>query len=675
MAQDCDDSVVKNNNAGLADAVSGDWATTNFNGGGVGVEAFRVWMSGGPSTGITFYCDEELTRVVGSNYELITLAEEYEDRVMGRSLVSVKRRVDFPADALLDKPPTLLETSGQVFGGKSSFISYRPDDNVALNGEGDGSTADEKQRIALLHEYRGVDGSYVLTSASSITLQKWAGVLTPIEVVNRPEKTDVSHFPGVAPSAQRSAGVDFPEPARVVPARAVITGEEDVALLDGSTIVTRSRDAADPLTGVANAASVVAALLGKQAGGAFFQTSMWKLLLNPSQLPKHMLVDGDESNVRDISEVNSDPSAWKRVPKFFAINLNSYGSAKRYYLGRAIISITDEGGITFEDAWGSQILMAGGNIYLSAEHSIIRNAGTDNVDISGRDHSVLASRNMEVLADKGRATLGCATQLTLVGGQSGTGGIMIHSRGKGSGMLAQGGDAGPAYSGGLVMRSEGAVHVVGAAGVDVASVEGSVAVKSPQGMLVWSGELTSAFTPTGLWLSATNAANTALVLSPHGSAMPLLHVTQNLITYGFANTLTNDSAYYAYAGCPINSLRDAAYTYNGTSPSSPSRTAAPRPGYLTSDDYGVAAFRFSVPMAPWQTRLLTANSGNQMQLRCAWEVSGINNSQPSPGAEYWSYYGLKVAMPLYTKYTDNYTTYSELPPLQDGALSSMMRGI
>lgn len=663
----------KNFNPGIADTTSGDWAVSNFEGGGVSVEAYRIWVGGGPMNGLTFFVDEETTRISGLNFEAVTMAEEYEDKVMGRSLVSIRRRVDFPSDALSDNPPNLLEVSGQSYAGASSFKSVRPLDNPGqLKPDTESGLT---QRPALLFEYRGVDGTYLLNSASSITLQKWAGVLMPIEIIQESERemSTVKDFPGVIPGEEEGdeddddSGLEFPAPQKVIPERPVINGEEDLALLSGEAVLSRPRSETNPLQGVGNTPDIVAGIIGFQASRAFLNTRMWKLLTG--SLPEYM-------KDRPIDEVNGDPGMWKRVPKFFALNLNSYGSSKRFYLGRAMISLTDEGGILLQDAWGSQIVMSGGNIYVTAEHSVIRNAGRDNIDLSGRDHTLTAARHVDAYASGGRASLVAGTQLTLVGGNSGEHGVLIQSKGKGSSMLLNGDDSDIAASNsGVVIKSEGAVDVEGK-GIRLESDTGAVGIKTEAGLLVEAGDLSAALSSTGLWLcDPDNAEDNSVLLSPYGSAMPRLAVTNNLLIYGLSNTFEQQSANYAYGGNPVEALRkNIGNIAPDPIPAGPNSDIYP--GFLSSKNYGTdSASLYAIPEAAWATRLRTAASGTTLQLRCVWKMNAISGSYPSPGKQHWSAGGLWKMTPTYQDMGTNYSDQQPQVAMQEASLSGMLRGI
>lgn len=655
----------------VRDVVPGDWSVTNAQGGGVGVESYRVWIGGGPMVGITFFCDEQTTRIAGSGLELITMAEEYEDRLMGRSLVSIRRRVDFPSDALFDNPPNLLEVRGQTYAGQSSFQSYRPKDNPAQKN--DAAQWPDPQRFALIHEYRGVDGTYALTSAASLTLQKWVGVLMPIEVVSRPDAAPVTDFPGVVqPKEQPEDPNTFPAPEYTIPDRKVITGDKDLELISGEAIMSRNRSEASPLPGMTNAGNIIASIIGWQSARAFAKTDMWKLLTG--QMPKFMM---DGSRPREIDEINTDAGSWKRVPKFFAVNLNSYGASKRLYMGRAMISITDEGGIVLQDAWGSQIIMAGGNIYITAEHGIIRNAGKDNVDLSGRDHTMTAGRNTDIFASGGSATLSAGAQLSLIGGVSGDHGVLIHSKGTGSAMLMNGDtETYAAANGGIALRSEGGITADGKA-IRLKAAKGAVGIKSELGVLVEAGKLSSAFTPTGMWLSDTEGGtDRGVMLSPYGSYMPLLTVTVNLVTFGMSNMLTNSNSQYAvYKGAPTDTLRSSLNSLKVGS-TTPDAKEELYPGYLSSSDYGAETEAFKLPEPAWQTRIMTAGNANQMQKKYTWKINmSVNGQMPFPGKKYWESdkSGVK-SIANYVGYGENYDHEAEIA-VRDMPLQKMLRGL
>jgi len=679
---------VVNNNQGVADIVGGDWAISNYYGGGIGVEAFRVWMAAGPMNGITFFLDREMTRVAGTNYELITMAEEYEDIQMGRSLITTRRRVYTPSDSLFNNVPQLLEVEGQPYAGKTSFFSVRPKDNTALLAPATPPSGtpnpNDYVRSALIHEYRGIDGTYALTTAGALILQKWVGVLLPQEVVTQPTATEpVSDYPGYIkdnrPTPDINTEQKFETPTGDLKPREVITDAQDLALIsDQTTIWTNAADDKAILS-VGSTSDIIADIIGYQTTRAFLHSNMWKM--STTAKPRYLRKADGHTQWQD--PVNRDPGMWQRCPKFFTLNLNSYGQSKRYFIGRAMIAITPEGGIMLQDAWGSQINMSGGNIYLTAEHSVIRNSGRDSVDISGRDHSVVAGRHIEQFASGGRATLAASTQLNLVGGIDGSGGVLVESLGETSSPVLNGQTGEVAASdGGIVLNSRGNVSAIGKA-IRLSATKGAIFAKAEGPMLVKSGNMVTAISNTGLWLSdhggtvVDEGQGAVLVLNPHGSVIPSLRVPDTLFTGAVAqqaqrgiDTFLNTNPYVdlvaAYQGMDTNTVN----------PEVPAVSLKFSSAFLSTANYGADTSDFALPEAEWQRRLRQQNTDNQVANTYTWSLNFLFGSMPSPGSDLWGSKGFfKVASETTADKEYHLEATTELPDATPEALDGMLKGI
>lgn len=680
---------VLNNNQGLADVVGGDWAINNYYGGGLGVEAFRVWVSAGPMNGITFFLDREMTRVAGTNYELITMAEEYEDIQMARSLITTRRRVYTPGDSLFDNAPQLIEVEGQPYAGKTSFFSVRPKDNITqlTPAAGAPSNPNALPRTALIHEYRGIDGTYSLTAAGSIILQKWVGVLLPQEVVSTPTPEAVSNYPDYIkdnrPTPDINSEQKFPEPTANIEPRQVITDDQDLALIsDQTTIWSNARDD-QAIVSVASSSDIIAGIIGYQTTRAFLHSNMWSM----STTDKPRYLRKADGTTQWIDQVNRDPGMWQRVPKFFTLNLNSYGQSKRYFVGKAMIAITPEGGILLQDAWGSQINMSGGNIYLTAEHSVIRNSGRDSIDISGRDHSTVAGRHLEQFASGGRATLAASTQLNLVGGIDGSGGVLVESKGETSSPILNGQTGEVAASdGGIVLNSRGNVSAIGKA-VRLSATQGAIFAKAMGPMIVKSGNMVTAISNTGLWLSDDGGTNiepgddSVLVLNPHGSVIPSLRVPDVLFTAAVAQQAKTDGMYSSLK--LANPYIDLVNAYqnmdsNLVNPEVPVVSLKFSAAFLSSANYGVngSTGGFGLPEAEWQRRLRQQAQDNQTANTYVWNLNFLDGSMPSPGSDLWDSTGFfKVASENTADKEYHLEHPTELPDPTPAALSGMLKGI
>jgi hypothetical protein len=184
---------LKNYGNGNKDSVDGDWSQVNTFGGGVGVEAFRAWLHGGAMSAVECLFDDT-TRVVGKTLEVMTGGAWAYDRVVGQLAERVAGRSYYYADVLTEELDQVNELDGAAFNGSSEYLSSRQLDNLAPATENG-----DPQKYApptLFNEYRGIDGTYVLTSAASIVLQKYVGLPSVTRIPQAGTKVKASQLPG-----------------------------------------------------------------------------------------------------------------------------------------------------------------------------------------------------------------------------------------------------------------------------------------------------------------------------------------------------------------------------------------------------------------------------------------------------------------------------------------------
>lgn len=101
----------------------------------------------------------------------------------------------------------------------------------------------------------------------------------------------------------------------------------------------------------------------------------------------------------------------------------------KYYPGRAFVHWGDDGSITFQDAYGSSIVMSGGNIELCPRGDLIMRPGRSVVAMAPRDVVLNAGHNAEVTASEGDVRVKAEKNLHMLGGNAVTaGGVLIENR-------------------------------------------------------------------------------------------------------------------------------------------------------------------------------------------------------------------------------------------------------
>lgn len=100
------------------------------------------------------------------------------------------------------------------------------------------------------------------------------------------------------------------------------------------------------------------------------------------------------------------------------------------------IYIGEDGSIILRDAWGSEIVMLGGNITLSCAGNIMVLPGKSQLTIAGDDIVQKAQNSVDIHASKHDVRLSATRNMEILGGGDETqhsGGVIIESRGKGVG--------------------------------------------------------------------------------------------------------------------------------------------------------------------------------------------------------------------------------------------------
>lgn len=439
---------LRNYMPGVQDVVDGEWLMHNMFGGAVGVEMFRSYIKGGPMSGVYCYTEDQTTRIVGAQIEFISLGESIEELPSEGDTAQVRKRYFYANDRFTGFQPQVVDLVGPGFGGKQSFQTY-PD---GLNGsstryvENDDGSSDldlGESRVALIHEYRGADGSYALTAANSILLQKSVEVPVPIDVVEAKKSPTAGDDEQVDDCACGACPLT-PDPDPNLP--------DDEECDDSGAVRFDSNAQSHPLAFAMNARGLANRLILWQAMGSFDPLCRWGW----GEKPKAVYGGRDSKDFL----TSASPSMWKCMPQTVKLGITPGGAAKRFYLGHALITISEDGSIVLQDAHGSQIMLSGGNIVLSAQHDVITTAGRNKLDIVGRDAAIHVDRHLDVATAHGRLNLVAAQQASLVGGMDGESGVLIESKGTGHQRAITTGEN-PASSSSVIIKSNSYVGIDG----------------------------------------------------------------------------------------------------------------------------------------------------------------------------------------------------------------------
>ena len=104
--------------------------------------------------------------------------------------------------------------------------------------------------------------------------------------------------------------------------------------------------------------------------------------------------------IYDPSGTVDDMTFWMPLPTSKQVPLDHRGAAN-YYSGRAAIQIDEDGSIVLEDAYGSQIRMEGGNIFLSARNDVVLQPGRNAQVWAPHDLILKAGNSADLSASQG----------------------------------------------------------------------------------------------------------------------------------------------------------------------------------------------------------------------------------------------------------------------------------
>lgn len=108
-----------------------------------------------------------------------------------------------------------------------------------------------------------------------------------------------------------------------------------------------------------------------------------------------------------------------------------YGDVK-YFKNCSYLAFPDDGGIVLGDGHGGELVLSGGNVYLNCPGDVWINPGR-NVNLwAGDDVNVRARKSVDIVASEADVRLKAEKNMQLLAGNSGTGGVLIESKGTGA---------------------------------------------------------------------------------------------------------------------------------------------------------------------------------------------------------------------------------------------------
>lgn len=136
-----------------------------------------------------------------------------------------------------------------------------------------------------------------------------------------------------------------------------------------------------------------------------------------------------------------------------------FGSAElklsKYDGRKAGVFIGEDGSVIIRDAWGSEIVMVGGNITINTPGNVLTTANRSVVSIAGEGVVARGRKAAEMSADDGNVRVHASQTVEIAGGtDEKPGGVLIESIGETMGVMAGEEEGDMAFIGGVVIKAE-----------------------------------------------------------------------------------------------------------------------------------------------------------------------------------------------------------------------------
>jgi hypothetical protein len=411
---------------GLMDLVDGEWAMSTPFGAAVAVEHFRAMLRAAPFAKVECYGEEDpLLKLVGARLEQMTMYQEYQDGRLFNTGQQIDRRTLLPAEALEDEQPRVLRVAGIAHGGEHTFVLPQPTTYAK-------SPNTHRRRFGLFHEFTSYTGEYLLEAAGSVTLRKTCAIRAPDEI--RPGHAAIL-APDTNTASQHKTVEDTPREGLTPAANPDHPQEPEVHA---------------PLAAFTRVLEYVENLSWRGRNAFNRLDKSWTIGTLPDEV-----AGPDLSKPLSQAYTGSSSSMWHVTPRMFEIELDPKLGKKKFYVGSACISLCGDGSIVLEDAYHSQIVMSKGNIRIAADKDLLLESGRNCLLISGNDAAVRSYRHLDLAANSGRLHIKADQQLNLLGGNSGSGGVLVESRSVDASPSVGIGQA--QMSGGVVLMSQSGI--------------------------------------------------------------------------------------------------------------------------------------------------------------------------------------------------------------------------
>ena len=440
------------------DALGGEWGKYGAMGTAVHIGHFMAFLRASAHCGIWCFTVDELVRVAGRSVEMHTLSRDYQDAPgEGGELCTVDARALVPWEALgvtapgvpaaedtdeaqddPNNPPTKTPVNAEVdqvgifrdvqMHGWCADISQRfisvPDlDNTAprrmKNAE-----ADAKATRGVFREVRSADGSYLLQSAKSVMIEKYVAIPVPLR------RHDAASPQGDTPHDTKF-NADFGE--------GEVHDREDYLFGGEPTAAGRSTLGLE-----------LHAFAAAQQRRNFRDRKDWAY---PQESETALAEELGSAVYPDFSL--SPNRSWMPLPRFTELDVQKgRWEGVRYYASRSAVELLDDGSVVIGDGYGAQLILSGGNAFLTAPNDVITAPGRNVVQLAPNDMVCRAGNSTDITSSRGDMRFKAERNLQVLAANSGRGGLVIESRAVERAIGAEPGEASD-YTG-IIFKAENA---------------------------------------------------------------------------------------------------------------------------------------------------------------------------------------------------------------------------
>lgn len=451
-------------NGGLADysagrpfdGLSGERGFMAATGVGLVVDDFMAALRVDEATGLFVFYYDQLLRLAGLNLQLRSSGANREDLNDQNEFSSVEGYTPYQweargAYAYSDTVAQALTAAAQIASPDRADLEPLQDDQLGIYreqhihgylGQGGRTQLITPVSDGAVHRYSSetilqglaedgltADGMRYIRSARGFLLER-APILPQPKIMKRPE--DLS---GDTPSNYKFCGIFGSGTTPSV--QSGPEGGSDLHLVE--TAALRDRNAYT---------------FNWQALHPFYYHAEDYYLPNDSDMPQASTV---ADTVPDFSSL-SDDDTLPLAPSFTFWIDDRYG-LEAYYASRSAFALLPGGGVSLTDAWGSELRMVGGKIFINAPGDVVITSGRNILSQAGWNNAVKANYCVEVAAEAGDARIKAEQKVMIMGGNNGCGGVEIESRA--SGIAFQRTTPEDTVAGILLIAPESAIALVG----------------------------------------------------------------------------------------------------------------------------------------------------------------------------------------------------------------------